>query len=306
MPVINFSAMKSFIGMAFVCLQAVAFSLHADDAAVAKQLEALGGKITSKDGVVSQVAFNDCSKLGEAEFKLMGQLTKLKSLTLYNKCNGLNDATVVPLTELKELEFLGTDGAQFTDEGLKQLAKFKNLKSASFFHTSFGMKGFKGTGFGHLKDCPKLERLTVAGISMSDEGFAAIATITQLRDFSTWHTYQTEAGNAELAKLPNLKVLKLGQRLPRTGVKEPSLSDASIPTLAKMASLETLKIGEARFTVEALKQLKALPKLKLLNIYESEITSGDIEQLRKELPMAKVELEPLTEAQRKKLEMYLK
>jgi hypothetical protein len=298
--------MKPLYCAVLICLQ-LTFSVYADDSAVAKQLEALGAKVIIKEGVVSQVDFKDCSKLGEAEFKLIGQLPRLKNLTLYNKCNALNDATVGPLTELKELESLGTDGAQFSDEGLKQLAKLKNLKSASFFHTSFGVKTFKGTGFGYLKDCPKLERLTVAGISMSDEGFAAIATITQLRDFSTWHTYQTEAGNAELAKLPNLKTLKLGQRLPRGGMKlAPSLSDVSIPTLAKMQALETLRISEGRFTVEALKALKALPKLKVLNIAESELTAGSIEELRKELPNAKVDLEPLTEDQKKKLEMYLK
>ncbi len=296
--------MKYFALYLVACLFTV--SLHADDAAIAQQLQALGGKVTIKDGIATQVTFNDCSKLAEPEFRAIGQLKKLKSLTLYNKCGGLNDSTIHHIAGLTELEFLGTDRIDVTDEGLKHLAKLKNLRTASFFHTSFGKKGFTGVGFGYLKDCPKLERMTVAGISMGDEGFAAIATITQLKDFSTWHTYQTEAGNAEIAKLPNLKTLKVGQRLPRAGAKAPSLSDASLPTLAKIKSLENLKIGEARFTADAILALKSLPNLKQLTIYGAFISDEDVAKVRKEMAGVKVVLEPLTEDQRKKLEMYLK
>lgn len=297
--------LKHLLSVAVWFHLSMSFSL-ADDATIAKQLQDLGGKITLKDGVVTQVTFNECSKLGEAEFRAIGQLSKLKNLTLYNKCTGLDDNTIQHIAGLKELESLGTDGIKVTDEGLKHLARLKNLRTASFFHTSFGMKGFTGTGFGYLKDCPKLERLTVAGISMGDEGFAAIGTITQLVDFSTWHTYQTEAGNAEIAKLKNLKSLKLGQRLPRAGGKAPSLSDASLSTIAKMTSLEVLRIGEARFTADALAALKGLPKLKQLTIYETDISEADVDKVRKLLAGVKVDYQPLTEEQRKKLAMYLK
>ena len=298
--------MKPIATLFALTLSFVTLTATADDKAVSTKLEALGGKVTLKDNVATQLGFTDCSKLGDAEFQLIGQLTHLKGMTLYGKCHGLDDKTVVHLLSLKELESLGTDGAQFTDDGLKQLTGFQQLKSASFFHTSFGIKGFTGVGFGHLKGCPKLERLTVAGISMSDDGFAAIATITQLKDFSTWHTYQTEAGNAHIASMPNLQSLKLGQRLPGGGRKAPSLSDASIPTLAKMKSLETLRIGEARFTIEALGGLKTLPKLKLLNLYESELVATDIDKLREALPGVKIDWQIATDEQRKKNEMYLK
>ncbi|MBI3878938.1 MAG: hypothetical protein HY301_02605, partial [Verrucomicrobia bacterium] len=150
---------------------------RADDTAAAKQLRALGAEVAEAGGVVTKLTFKDCSKLGDAEFRAIGQLTHLKALTLYGKCHGLTDATAPHLAGLKELEELGTDGAQLTDAGLKHLAVLPELRRASFFHTSFGMKGFTGVGFGALKACPKLERLTVAGISMGDDGFAAIATI---------------------------------------------------------------------------------------------------------------------------------
>jgi hypothetical protein len=33
--------------------------LNADDSAIARQLEALGGKVTQKDGAVSQITFTE-------------------------------------------------------------------------------------------------------------------------------------------------------------------------------------------------------------------------------------------------------
>lgn len=270
-----------------------------------EELEALGAKLVQKEGVITELTITDCKKLGPPEFKLIGQVTTLKKLTLYGGCHGLNDETLPSLAGLKELEAIGTDGLKVTDDGLKHFAAFGNLKQASFFHTSFGMPGFTGVGFGHLKACPNLERLTVAGISMGDDGFAAIATITQLRDFSTWHTYQTEAGNAHIAKLPNLRSLKLGQRLPGKDRKATSLSDASLVTIATMKSLEDLKIGEARFTLEGVKALKSLPNLKNLLLYETDFPETAVEPLKQALPDVKVKLEPLTEAQRKKLDQYV-
>ena len=57
--------------------------VRADDSAIAQHLEALGGKVVSSGGVVTQVSFTDCSKLSDSEFQAIGQLAALKSLTLY-------------------------------------------------------------------------------------------------------------------------------------------------------------------------------------------------------------------------------
>lgn len=278
----------------------------ADDAAITKQLEALGAKVVQKDGTVSQVAFTDCSKIGDPELRAIGQLSHLKSLTLYGRLHGLNDATVGHLKGLQELESLSTEGAQLSDAGLAQLAALTNLRSASFFHLSFRKEGFTGKGFATWKALPKFEKLTVAGMSMGDDGFAAIATLAGLRELSTWHTYQTEAGNAEIAKLPNLTSLRIGQRLPRADAKVPSLSEVSLVTFVKIKTLESLKLSEARLTAGALRILKSLPKLKQLGITESDIPAADVEKLRVELPGVKVDFQPITEEQRKKLETYLK
>src|SRR5688572_18668537 len=131
-------------------------------------LKAAGATVTETDGVVTKVEFRDCKKLGEPDFARIGRLTGLKSLTVFGGCAGLNDATVPLLAGLTALENLNTEGVQISDDGLKHLAALASLRSASFYHISLKMKGFTGAGFAHLKACPKLERLTIAGTPRSE------------------------------------------------------------------------------------------------------------------------------------------
>lgn len=277
----------------------------ADDAGIAKSLETFGAKFLMQDAVIVELSFRDSSKLGDSEWQAISQLSELKKLTTYGRARGLNDATVGYLSGLKKLESLATDGAQLSDVGLARVADISSLRSVAFFHLSFRMEGFTGKGFSAWKKLPNLERLTVAGMSMGDDGFVEIGKLKTLREFRTWHTHRTEASHVEIANLPKLTSLKLGQRLPHSGAV-PCLSDQSLPTLLKIQTLESLEIGEARFSLEALKQLKNLPHLKRLKIDRTELSTQDIDLLRAELPNMKIDFEPLTDEQRKKLEAYLR
>src|SRR5688500_2732376 len=88
----------------------------------ADSLRALGAQIKEKDGEVTEITFKDSSKLGDAEFRLIGKCAKLKSLTLYGGCAGLNDQNAPLLANLTELENLGTDGVKLSDNGFTSLA----------------------------------------------------------------------------------------------------------------------------------------------------------------------------------------
>lgn len=283
-------------------------SAAADDAKTAALLRGLGGQVTEAGGVVTKISFRDCAKLGDAEFAAIGQLKALKSLTLYGSCKGLTDTTLAHFAGLTALEELGTDGIQVTDAGLKHLGALPNLRSASFFHIAFPDRGFTGAGFAAFKSLPKLERLTVAGTPFNDQGMAAVAELTQLKEFRTWHTYQTQAGNEHLPKLTGLRSLMLGQRLRHYGGKPNGLSidDSTLATLAKLKSLESLSLDEVRLTHAGLVQLKALPNLKKLTLQRADIPEADIAKLRADLPQVTIEWKPLTEDERKKLEGMLK
>jgi hypothetical protein len=266
----------------------------ADDAAIGKLLRARGGEVTEAKGVVTAVNFKDASLLTDAEFE---QLTRLRHLRMLSLSNGLNDRRLAQLAALPELEYLQTNLAQITDDGIKPLAALKNLKNLKFFHPG---KLFSGAGLAHLAALPSLERLTVAGsLAFNDDGMAAVAKLTGLKEFRTWHAGGTQEGVKQLRALKGLKSLYLGQRLT---YKPPACpTDETIAVLAEMKSLESLQLDEARLTFAALQQLKQLPALKKLILGGIDIAAEDVERLRRELPMAKVEWTAPNEVYQKRI-----
>src|SRR6185437_7054112 len=96
------------------------------------------------------------------------------------------------------------------------------------------------------------------------DGLAAVAKLTGLKEFRTWHAGGTDEGVKKLKALTNLKSLFLGQRLT---YKQPACpTDKTIGILVEMKSLESLQLDEARLTFAALRQLKQLPALKKLTL----------------------------------------
>ena len=297
--------MNTFLRCFLILLFSTLSAIAADPI---QTLTALGGQFQPASGEPTQLSFRDCSKLGQPEFELISGLSGLKKLTLYGSCKGLNNETIPLLTKLTNLEELNTDGIQVTDDGLKPLTQLSNLKAMSFFHPSWGSKEFIGTGVAHFATMTKLERLTIAGSPFNDEGMAAVGKLAQLTSFSTWHTFQTEAGNKHLVSLKNLKSLRLGQRLRKYDGKPnpPSLSDETIDVLVQLKSLESLGLDEAKFSPTALTKLQALPNLKKLTLERIAISAEEIEQVKTGLPNVKIEWKPMTEEEASNLEKMLK
>lgn len=285
-----------------ICLTLTICVSRAEETPTAGALAALGGKVAEKGGAVTALNFTDCSKLGAAEFKLIGQFKTLKTLVMYGGCKGLNDETLPLLGGLTELEELGTDGMTLSDEGFKHFAALKNLRRLNFFHPSWAFKAFTGSGLASLKELPKLESLTFAGSTAGDTALESIGQLTQLKDFRTWHTAQTQAGNAHLLKLSKLKELYIGQRLPMGGQPSaPSFDDSTLATLVKIPTLERLTLTEARLTLKGLTQLKALANLKSLKIQQCDLSEEDAKKLEATFPGVKVEFKPITDKEREEL-----
>jgi hypothetical protein len=283
------------------------FCRAADDPSELEQLKELGADVTAADGAVTGISVNDCSKFGDAEYRLIGRFHQQKKLSL-GQCKGLTDKTLSNLMELTNLETFVTNGMQVTDKGLAQLSRLTNLRAVDFFHPSLGMRMFDGRGYAALKELPKLEALTIAGSSFNDKGMAAVGEITQLKHFRTWHTYQTQAGNQFLTKLTELKSLFLGQRL-RRGDGRPnlvSLDDSTFDVLVQLKTLESLTLNEAKLALASLRRLSELPNLKKLELLQIDIPEEDIETLKTENPLVKIEYKPLTAAERASLTVALK
>ncbi|MDZ4402725.1 hypothetical protein [Prosthecobacter sp.] len=264
----------------------------------ADALTKLGAKVTETAGVVTQVNVK-CDAFTEADFKTLGGIKTIKDLTISGKT--ITDDTLALLTGLTELERLSSDGIQLTDAGYKHFAAFQKLKSLSFFHPAFRSEQFTGSGLVHLKALPKLEKLTFAGSTAGDAALEAIGQLTQLKEFRSWHTAQTQAGNAHLTKLA-LTALRIGQRLPSWGKDSPiSFDESTLETLAQIKTLESLELTEARLSAKIIPHLKALPKLTKLRIETVDITEADVEAIKAALPNCKVDFKPMTEDEKEAL-----
>jgi len=262
-------------------------------------LQKLGAKVTEAGGVVTQVQVK-CDAFTADDFRTLGSFVTIKNLSISGKT--ITDETMGLLTGLKELEMLSTDGIQLTDAGYKHFAAFQNLKSLAFFHPAFRSKDFTGSGLAELKALPKLERLTFAGSTAGDVAMEAIGQLTQIKEFRTWHTAQTQAGNAALVKLKNLTALRLGQRLPEWGKDTPiSFDESTMEVVGKLKTLESLELTEARLSAKIIPQLKGLPKLKRLKIETVDISAADVEAVKAALPECKVEWKEMSAEEKESL-----
>jgi hypothetical protein len=243
---------------------------------------------------VTGLAVKDGSNLTDDDFLQLARLGRLKTLDLSN-C--LNDERLSQLAALEGLEYLQTNLARVTDEGVKPLARLKNLKTLKFFHPG---KSFSGAGLAHLAEMPNLRSVTVAGsLAFGDNAMAAVATLTGLTEFRSWHAGWTEEGVKKLKALKKLKSLYLGQRLTYEPPACPT--DETVGVLVEMKSLESLQLDEARLTYAALRRLKQLPALKQLILGGIDIPKEDVERLKQELPQVKVEWTGQTKAQQKRI-----
>ncbi len=260
---------------------------------IAKVLKSKGVEVTESKGTVTAINVPDGSKLSDDAF---GQITRLPHLKMLSVSNGLNDERLAQLAGLPQLEYLQTNLAQVSDEGIKPLTQLRQLKNLKFFHPG---KAFSGAGLACLAELPNLQSLTVAGsLAFNDDGMTAVARLTGLREFRTWHAGGTDDGVKQLRALKNLKSLYLGQRL--TYQLPACPSDATIGILAEMKALESLQLDEARLTLAALQQLRELPALKKLKLGGIDMPREDVERLRRELPQVQIEwMEPNETYQRR-------
>ena len=270
----------------------------ADEPEIAGRLRELGVEVTVRDGAVVDAR---ADKLAKDGYRVVGECTSLRSLSVSGTAEALSAETLPLLAGLVNLESLNTNQSRLADDDYRLFAPLRNLKRLALYHPSIRMPEFTGRGLAHLSALPALEALTYAGTDTGDEALAAVGTLKGLRNFRTWHTGQTQAGMAHLAKLENLVALRLGQRLPGWGSPEPSFDGSTIPVIAGMKALEQLELTEARLTAADLAPLAGLPRLKRLVILTCDIPPADVEKLRDDLPGVKIEFTPLSAEEREKV-----
>ena len=123
---------------ALVVLASLWHSVSADDVEVGKLLKAKGIAVTESRGDVTAIAVSDGSKLTDEDFR---QITLLRHLKMLSLSNCLNDERLSQLTALAELEYLQTNLAQITDDGIKPLGPAQESEEPEVLPPGQGVLG---------------------------------------------------------------------------------------------------------------------------------------------------------------------
>jgi hypothetical protein len=105
---------------------------------------------------------------------------------------------------------------------------------------------------------PALDRVKLNGLPITDDGLRALAASQSVSDLEISDTRITDAGLANLARMPKLKV-PCADRC--------AITDRGLRTLAGIASLERVSLQDANLTKAAVAAVKAArPDLEVWNI----------------------------------------
>jgi Leucine-rich repeat (LRR) protein len=182
---------------------------------------------------------------GMAHLKELKNLKKVDFAQTWISTEGLQDGDqmIRRLAALPNLESI-KGVYNITDEGMKTLTAFRNLKCLQVGLKNRSPNYYGPTGLSHLADLGCLEELSISSISLSDEDVAC------------------------LEPLGRLKELDISSR---------NLTDRSLASISKLEQLESLSFsafGGASVSKNGLKQLSGLTNLHTLDVKVHPVVTG--------------------------------
>ena len=191
------------------------------------------------------------------------------------KYNG--DEVVRQLAALPNLEFIQGISC-LTAEGMKTLARFRNLKC---LHVTMNgpWNGYYGpTGLSHLAGLDSLEELSIISESLSEADFACLETLGRLKELLVGSRHLTDRGLASIGKLKQLERLTFRfSALGGTGVRKSGLNQLN--GLPNLRFLQVNLWGNAAKTDpadELMLDLSGLKKMKDMNLSGLALQDSDL------------------------------
>ena len=223
-----------------------------------------------------------------------------------------------PTTERKDIDVMrvcnlssGTDefknmdlnSSSVTDEGIKHLAKLKNLEMLNLTSTKITAVGFAAT-----LELPQLRSLNLTNCNVTP---AMLETLSKLENLEELALERTNIGDNDLAALENLANLK------SLNLSYTQISDMGFKSLNKIKGLEVLKIGNtgvqgqgmqfvkrkkgepglrvldaqhSRFGVFGLQYLKNLETLEELDVSQAEVSNASLQGIKGNSHLKKLNL----------------
>jgi len=204
----------------------------------------------------------------------------------------INDAEMIDLARLPDLERLDLSHTRISDEGMLNLKPAPKIKELKLFYSEW----ITDQGLTAIKEWKHLKRLDVRGTRISDGTLEIVSRMPGLEALDIAHTEVTDVGLENLITLVNLKELAVGRgRLSNGGLialrmlpalthldlsgARPTPPDspngrgggAGIPeetlkAIAELSDLRVLYLGYSAINADGLRTLSALGKVERLGL----------------------------------------
>ena len=193
----------------------------------------------------------------------------------------INDAEMIELARLPDLERLDLSHTRISDEGMLNLKPAPKIKDLKLFYSEW----ITDQGMTAIKGWKHLTRLDVRGTRVSDGALEIVSHMTGLEALDIAQTEVTDLGLDHLIALVNLKELSLGRG---------RLSNLGLVTLRMLPALTYLDLSGARPTPpdnpggrgagsgipeETLRAIAELKDLRVLYLGFSAITADGLRTL---------------------------
>lgn len=204
----------------------------------------------------------------------------------------INDAEMIELAHLPDLERLDLSHTRISDEGMLNLKPAPKITDLKLFYSEW----ITDQGMTAIKQWKHLKRLDVRGTRISDGTLEIVSHMTGLEALDIAHTEVTDVGLDNLITLVNLKELAVGRgRLSNTGLvtlrmlpaltlldlsgARPTPPDApggrggaagipeeTLKAIAELTELRVLYLGYSAIAPDGLRVLGVLDKLEKLGL----------------------------------------
>jgi hypothetical protein len=215
-------------------------------------------------------------------------LRNVRELNLYY-AELVTDEGLATMRDWQKIERINARGTKVTDNTLAILAGKKSIVALDV-----GFAEVTDSGLQHLSSLTGLRELAFGGNKLTEVGLQVLRTLPQLRvldlsgkqrtDSGLWFLGTTDVGLDPVATVSGLEELNLsGLNITGRGIEK-------LMPLAKLARLDLH--GAKRIGDEAVPFLAQLPALKWVDVQDTSMTAGGIEELRRLRPGLRVDGQP--------------
>jgi internalin A len=227
--------------------------------------------------------------------KLGGKVERDKAgrITAVNlRGSWINDAEMIELARLPDLERLDLSHTRISDEGMLNLKPAPKIKDLKLYYSEW----ITDQGITAIKQWKHLKRLDLRGTRISDGTLEIVGKLTGLEALDIAHTEVTDVGLENLITLVNLKELALGRgrttnsglvalrmfptltHLDLSGARatspdnprgrgvEAGIPEETLKAIAELTDLRVLDLGYSAITADGLRILSALGKVERLGL----------------------------------------